>query len=173
MKNNTCNADKLSENDVSGINRIVNLTFVIEGKVISHFKNFKLSQSSKKHHEFEFICDTDVLEETQNHNLEDAQKFLGKRLTVTFKYKDLLDDSPERTFVGVITKVAFSQEKKSLGNIILKGFSPTILLDGAPHTQSFGGIQTVNTGIIANSIFNQALSSNRFDFNVNPKNNGY
>lgn len=50
------------------------------------------------------------LDEVQNHNLEDTQKFLGKRLTITFKYKDLLDESPERTFVGVITKVAYSHK---------------------------------------------------------------
>lgn len=173
MKKQSSNADKLSENHISGINRIVNLNIVIQGKPISHYKHFKLKQSARRHHEFELILDHDVLDEVQNHNLEDAQKFLGKRLTITFKYKDLLDDSPERTFVGVITKVAYSQEKGSLGNIVLKGHSPTILLDGAPHTQSFGGSQTVNTGIIANAIFNQGLSSNLYDFKVNPRNTGY
>ena len=61
----------------------------------------------------------------------------------------------------------------SLGNIVLKGQSPTILLDGAPHTQSFGGMQTVNTGIIANSVFNQALNPNLYDFKVNPRNTSY
>ncbi|MEG1590541.1 hypothetical protein [Chryseobacterium sp.] len=59
--------------------------------------------------------------EIQNHNLEQAQQFLGKRITIVFKYKDLENESPERTFVGVITKIAFSQEKMSLGNIVLKG----------------------------------------------------
>ena len=173
MKKNTSNADKLSENHISGINRIVNLSIVIQGKSISHYKHFRLKQSARKHHEFELILDYDVLGEAENHNLENSQKFFGKRITITFKYKDLLDESPERTFVGVITKVGYSQEKGSLGNIVLKGQSPTILLDGAPHTQSFGGMQTVNTGIIANSVFNQALNPNLYDFKVNPRNTSY
>lgn len=65
----------------------------------------------------------------------------------------------QRTFVGIITKVAYSQEKMSLGNVILKGFSPTILMDSAPHTQSFGGTQAVNTSIIAERIIKETISS--------------
>jgi type VI secretion system secreted protein VgrG len=48
--------------------------------------------------------------------------------------------------------VGFSQENMSLGNIVLTGYSPTILLDGAPHIQSFGGNQPVNVGIIAEEV---------------------
>ncbi|WP_319804216.1 phage baseplate assembly protein V [Chryseobacterium kimseyorum] len=70
-------------------------------------------------------------------------------------------------------KVAFSQEKMSLGNIVLKGCSPTILMDSAPHTQSFGGSQTVNTSIIADSIIKQALGNSDFDFRVDTQNKSY
>lgn len=138
MNKNTSNSEKISENHIPGINRVVKLDIVIEGKMIRHFKHFRLQQSVKKHHEFELTLAHDTLDGVQNHDLEDAQQFLGKRLTVVFKYKDV-EGSPERTFVGVITKVGFSQENHSLGNIVLKGHSPTILLDAAPHTQSFGG----------------------------------
>lgn len=170
---NTSNSDKVSENHISGINRVVKLEIVVEGKAVNHFKHFRLQQSARKHHDFELVLAHDSLGEVQNHNLKQAQKFLGKRITIVFKYKDAESESPERTFVGLITKVAFSQEKMSLGNIILKGKSPTILMDSAPHTQSFGGGQLVNTNIIANRIIKETLGSNKFDFRIDTQNKSY
>jgi hypothetical protein len=143
----------------------VKLSLVIEGKVIKYYKHFKLVQSSKRHHEFSVTLAHDALEDRQTHTMEEANKFLGKRLTAVISYKDI-DNSPERTFVGVITGVGFSQEKMSLGNIVLTGYSPTILLDGAPHIQSFGGASPVNMGIIANEVIKQGIDSSRFDVRV-------
>lgn len=168
MNKNTSNSEKISENHIPGINRVVKLDIVIEGKMIKHFKHFRLQQSVKKHHNFELTLAHDTLDGVQNHDLEEAQQFLGKRLTVVFKYKDV-EGSPERTFVGVITKVGFSQENHSLGNIVLKGYSPTILLDAAPHTQSFGGDQPVNMGIIATDVIKQGIENSKFDVKVNAK----
>jgi hypothetical protein len=159
------NADGISENHHAGINRLVKLSLVIEGKVIKYYKHFKLVQSSKRHHEFSVTLAHDALEDRQTHTMEEANKFLGKRLTAVISYKDI-DNSPERTFVGVITGVGFSQEKMSLGNIVLTGYSPTILLDGAPHIQSFGGASPVNMGIIANEVIKQGIDSSRFDVRV-------
>ncbi|MBD3907196.1 Vgr family protein [Chryseobacterium sp. C-2] len=155
----------MSENHHTGINRLVKLSLVIEGKVIKYYKHFKLSQSSQKHHEFTLTLAHDTLGDRQTHTLEDANKFLGKRLTAVISYKDI-ENSPERTFVGVITGVGFSQERMSLGNIVLSGYSPTILLDGAPHIQSFGGSQAVNMGIIAEEVIKQGLDKSRFDIRI-------
>ncbi|AKK73017.1 Vgr family protein [Chryseobacterium gallinarum] len=173
MKNKTTNADKIAENHIAGIQRVVKLDIVIEGKIIKHFKHFRLQQSIRTHHNFELTLAHDSLGDTQDHNLEEAQQFLGKRLTVVFKYKDAENESPERTFVGFITQVAFSQEKASLGNIVLKGKSPTILMDSAPHTQSFGGSQAVNTSIIADRVIKETLGSGKYDYKVDTKNASY
>ncbi|WP_117585927.1 type VI secretion system Vgr family protein [Chryseobacterium luteum] len=168
MDKDISNSDKITENNIPGINRVVKLDIVIDGKIIKHFKYFRLQQSVRKHHEFELILANDTLSEKQNHELEQANRFLGERLTVNITYKDV-ENSPERTFVGVITKVGFSQENHSLGNIVLKGYSPTILLDAAPHTQSFGGTQPVNMGIIATDIIKQGIESSKFDVKINAK----
>ncbi|PUB34710.1 uncharacterized protein involved in type VI secretion and phage assembly [Elizabethkingia sp. YR214] len=152
------NAEKIAKNYIAGLQRIVQLKIIIEGEeTITHFKYFKLNQSTIKHHEFELILAHDILKNVQNHYLEDVQKFLGRKVTIFIRYKDTLGDSPERVFVGVITKVVFNQEQGNLGDVILKGYSPTILLDAAPHTQSFGGELSVNTGIIADQIIKQGL----------------
>ena len=141
------------------------LSLVIEGKVIKYYKHFKLKQSAQRHHEFTLTLAHDTLGNNQNHTLEEANKFLGKRLTAVISYKDI-ENCPERTFVGVITGVGFSQEKMSLGNIVLSGFSPTILLDGARHIQSFGGDKSVNMGIIAEEVIKQGIDKSRFDIRI-------
>ena len=158
------NSQSISDSQLFGINRLVKLSIVIEGKVISHFKHFSLSQNSGKHHHFELILAYDTLGNFENHSLESSNSFLGKRITVVQKYKDV-DDSPERTFVGVITSVGYLQEKGNLGNIVLSGYSPTILLDGAPHTQSFGGTEPVIMSMIADKVIKQGITS-KYDVRI-------
>lgn len=159
------NAKAIPENQILGINRVVKLEIVVEGQVIKHFKHFKLKQSTLRHHEFDLMLAHDTLGNAENHNLENAQNFLGKRITVVFKYKDV-EEGPERSFVGVITEVGFSQEKGSLGNIVLTGYSPTVLLDAAPHIQSFGGAQEISLNSIADQVIKEGLGQNKFDFRV-------
>ncbi len=159
------NALAISASQILGINRVVKLDLFVEGKQITHFKHFSLNQSTVRHHKFSITLAHDSLGSAENHNLEEAQNFLGKRLTVVFKYKDIAE-GPERNFVGVITEVGFSQEKGSLGNIVLNGFSPTILLDAAPHIQSFGGSQEISLNSIADRAIKEGLGNSKFDFRV-------
>ena len=70
------NADGISENHHAGINRLVKLSIVIEGKVIKYYKHFKLTQSTGKHHEFSLTLAHDALGDRQTHTLEEANKFL-------------------------------------------------------------------------------------------------
>lgn len=173
MKNYTSDSNNIDKNTIMGINRSVALEIIVEGTIIRHFKHFNLTQSTRTHHYFELILDYDVLQNLQDHHLQDAHKFLGKRLTVVFRYRECENEGPERTFVGVIAEVCFSQEYTSLGDIILNGFSPTILMDGAPHFQSFGGDRPVTTSYIAQSIIEQSLGTSKFDVSIHTASKSY
>lgn len=72
------NSKNIAEQQISGINRVVKLGIVIEGKSVKTFKHFKLVQSAKKHHEFSLELPYDVMGEAENHRLENAQNFLEK-----------------------------------------------------------------------------------------------
>lgn len=166
------NSDGIKKNHIAGIIRVVKPSIYVNGNKVINYQYFKLKQSATSHHEFELSLPYDALPERQNQKLEQANEFLGKRLSVIFQYKNFeTKDSPETVFVGVITNVGFSQEGHSLGNIVLKGFSPTILLDSAPHTQSFGGDGPINTGIIANNVINQGIDNSYYDVKVFAKAN--
>jgi len=162
------NPEGIIENAIAGINRVVRLDIHIEGTPVKYFKHFTLSQSATKHHQFELTLAHDTLGTAENHNLEEAQKFLGKRISIVFKYKDL-EGGPERNFVGVITEVGYSQEKSSLGNLVLAGASPTVLLDAAPHIQSFAGAQPMSLNSIATEVITEGLGQGKYDFRVDTR----
>jgi uncharacterized protein involved in type VI secretion and phage assembly len=152
--------------DALGISSVAQLRIVAHGKPLSHYKHFQLLQSAAGHHRFSLVLDHDVFGVAEDHQLQEAQKLLGKRITVTFSYKNI-PGSPERDFVGVITRAGFSREHGNQGNIELSGGSPTLLLDAAPHTQSFGGTQAVSLQTIADSVLKEGLGSN-YDYKVDP-----
>jgi hypothetical protein len=74
------NAASIPSSQILGINRVVKLEIVIEGKLIPHFKHFSLNQSTTKHHSFSLTLAHDALGDAENHNLEEAQNFWGKEL---------------------------------------------------------------------------------------------
>jgi len=154
-----------------GGSQLTQLKIVIEGKPIKHYKNFRLSQSATWHHDFALTLSPDSLGSMQSRQLVDSQKLVGKRITVIFTYKNLLD-SPSRNFVGVITEVTFSRSKGNLGNIILQGGSPTVLLDDAPHMQSFGGKQPVSLKTIADTVIKEGLNNEKYKSRVEPSYTG-
>ena len=150
-----------------GVSHLTSLKIVVEGTQIEHYTRFTLRQSVTEHHDFTLILSHDSLGSAQNHQLEDAQKLFGKRILATFTYKNI-PGSPSRDFIGVITEVDFSTDESSLGNVILQGNSPTILLDDAPHIQSFGGKQPVSLKTIADTVIKEGLSTEKYKSRVEP-----
>jgi uncharacterized protein involved in type VI secretion and phage assembly len=165
--NKKSNAAAIAASEVFGVSHLTKLTIVVEGTQIKHYKHFQLSQSAVGHHSFSLVLDHDSLGSPENHQMEKAQKLMGKRILVTFSYKNVLSGSPERDFIGVITKVGYSRENGNRGHIILKGSSPTVLLDAAPHIQSFGGTAPVPLSTVAQTLLQEGLGS-KYQFRVEP-----
>lgn len=141
----------------SGHNNVASVSVVVGNTTIKSFAYFSLFQSAVSHHEFSLTLNDRSFDTPQNHRMEEAKKMLGKKITVTFKYKG--KDNPERNFIGVVTKVGFSRGRNDEGVIILNGKSPTVLLDAAPHTQSFGGKQVVSLKSAVQEVIKEGWSS--------------
>ena len=167
----TSTAEAVANTAIFGVSHLTQLTIYVEGKKISHYKNFDLYQSAIMHHDFTLVLSHDSLGIAQDHQLEDAQKLIGKRIRATFSYKNITNEGPSRDFVGIITKVGFETENNSLGNIILRGYSPTVLLDAAPHTQSFGGKQSTSLKSIADAIIKEGFEE-KYKSRVEPSYTG-
>jgi len=149
-----------------GVSHLTQLKIVIDGQIVSHYKQFQLSQSATEHHHFTLVLAHDGLGAIQDHNLETVQKMLGKRITVTMLYRNITG-SPERDFIGVVTKVGLDREFGNHGNIVIQGSSPTVLLDGARHIQSFGGTSPASLSSIAQSVMKEGMGN--YDMRVDPQ----
>ncbi|OJV55509.1 MAG: Vgr family protein [Bacteroidetes bacterium 43-16] len=159
------------QNDSLGITPLCQLKIVVEGQSVHHYKSLTLHQTAKGHHSFELTLAHDSLGTPEDHNMQQVQKLLGKRISISFSYRNI-PDGPERDFVGVITEIGFCREHRNNGDILLTGYSPTILLDAAPHIQSFGGAKFSQLQHIAESVIKEGLGSGKYNYKVDPQYQG-
>ncbi|MGG5600492.1 type VI secretion system Vgr family protein [Myroides sp. C8-3] len=152
------NATAILDHYLPGVNHLVALTIVVEGEVIRQYKKLVLKQHIKTHHEFVLELAVDSFKD-ETYEMKQAQNLLGKRILITIHYKHILD-KPERDFYGVITDVCFQQAYGSQGYVVLKGNSPTILLDRAPNIQSFGGDQPASLTSIVSDLLREGYENN-------------
>lgn len=105
----------------------------IEGTSLYSFSRILIHQQFNAHHTFELAIDHDALEVTGAHTLQKSQDYIGKFITICFGQKD----AGENIFKGVITEIGLEQSQGLWGNLILKGHSPTYLMDAGTHYFSF------------------------------------
>ncbi|MBB6499896.1 type VI secretion system Vgr family protein [Pedobacter cryoconitis] len=107
----------------------------IEGKPIPAFSSFNLYQRFNEHHTFELRFNQDQIELPGPISLNRSKDFIGKSISIEFGAQP----APGNRFSGIITKVEIAQSHGLMGDIILTGFSPTILIDRGPDLGSYLG----------------------------------
>jgi type VI secretion system secreted protein VgrG len=108
----------------------------IDGNKVEHYTNITLRQKMNAHHQFTIRISHDVLETSGSFSLENAQKKIGKSVLIRLKKMDIsLEDAFE--FRGIICEVRMEQAGKSDADLVLIGYSPTILLENGQHLASF------------------------------------
>ena len=100
----------------------------INGKFISGYKHITLSQKINDHHSFEVGIDLEAGETTTAHTIDKSKDWLGKTILITTTGKD---------FTGIITNISLNQNNGNHGQIILSGYSSTILLEDSEFMQSW------------------------------------
>ncbi|HWW41098.1 type VI secretion system Vgr family protein [Pedobacter sp.] len=112
----------------------INLEIQIDGQEITHFNSLRITQAFNRHHEFELIINQDVIEQTQSFKIDQSKAWVGKSFIVSI-------DHGSMDFKGIVCEVNLSQSHGLRGNLIIKGYSPTILLETGPHLESFRDMQ--------------------------------
>lgn len=103
-------------------------TISIDGKTLPTFESLNLQQRINDHHQFEIIVDQETIEKRGAHTIEKSKNWLGKSIVITFDGQD---------FLGVITNVKLKHNKGFYGEIVISGYSKTVLLEGGKHMQSW------------------------------------
>ncbi len=106
----------------------------VNGQTIKRILSLEVSQSFSAHHTFELRLYHTELEDPRTYRIERTRELLGKPLTVVLGTHNTADIT---RFSGIITEVAFEEKTGLYGEVILRGCSPTILLEGGPNMRSF------------------------------------
>ncbi|HXB45909.1 MAG TPA: contractile injection system protein, VgrG/Pvc8 family, partial [Puia sp.] len=114
--------------------QFVSIGIDIQGKSIKQFSSLAVSQSIFKHHEFRLVCPAEAIDGTSGAILNSSKNMIGG--TVTIKI-DAIGSTGSMQFSGVITQIEAARQSGFTGNIIISGFSPTILLDNGPHCKTW------------------------------------
>lgn len=134
---------------------------MVDGDNIKRIISFQLNQSFNNHHEFELRVYHTELESPRAYKIDKSKDLLGKTMTAilgTHKNKDIT------RFTGIITSVSFLEGNGLYGEIALKGYSPTILLESGENMQSF---YNKNLATIVKEV-TQPLSG-KLEMNIKPK----
>lgn len=100
----------------------------LEGEKLSHFSYASISQHHDTHHYFDVGVPITALK-----NFESK---LGKIIKVRIKEK-MKHGQVENVFSGMLVEVGTRKHSKESTEVILRGRSPTFLLDGEVHCRSF------------------------------------
>lgn len=140
-------------------------TVSIAEQKFGQFQFLHLKQSMKGHHEFELGIKYDWLSKHGANPIIAGKSLLGKEISICTQPVETTPGLDPLLFNGIITSVSSGKEDNgTTGGCTLKGNSPTILLSGNPHMQSF---EQQALSSIVNSIFKSChpLAVNPF---INP-----
>jgi len=124
---------------------------------IFHYTSIKITQSFNAHHEFEIVLNHDVIEDTGSYKIDQSQSWIGKQFVLSL-------DHGAMNFKGVVCEVGLEQNHGLRGNLIVKGYSSTILLETGAHLLSFN--ETTLSNVIKQVTKN--VPGNDLNVNISP-----
>jgi type VI secretion system secreted protein VgrG len=92
------------------------------------YKNLRLEQGAITHHYFSFVWNIGDFKADGNHQMEVADKYIGKLVTITLK---------DNIFVGLITKISIDEVNNASHSFIISGQSPSVLLSDNLRASSY------------------------------------
>ncbi|HVI47539.1 MAG TPA: phage baseplate assembly protein V [Chitinophaga sp.] len=110
----------------------------IAGKQFNQFHSLMLVQQLDQHHFFELKIGNDWLQQSGSSVVAASKSFLGKEVNITIQPFESIQHYDPLIFNGVVMSVSAGKESDGThGFCIIRGYSPTILLDNDLHIQSF------------------------------------
>lgn len=100
----------------------------INGEILKGFETVNLTQGINDHHSFDVVLDMEIIEKFGAHTIDASKDWLGKAIVITFG---------EKEFLGTIVNVQMVHNSGLNGQLVISGYSKTILLEGGEHVQSF------------------------------------
>jgi type VI secretion system secreted protein VgrG len=114
--------------------QLTTTTINIDGVKIRQFSSFSLVQGIYNHHFFSITCPAESIDGTIGTIFNKSKNLMGAKVSVEI---ESLKAAGKLKFNGIVTKIETERYSGSSGDIVISGFSPTILLDNGPHCKSW------------------------------------
>ena len=114
--------------------QFVGIGIDIAGKSIKQFSSFSLTQSIFEHHFFRLVCPAAAIDDTSGSIFNSSKSMIGGTFSIQL---DAVGATGSLQFAGVVTQVEAARHSGHAGDIIISGFSPTILADNGPHCKTW------------------------------------
>ena len=124
----------------------------IGGRKISPISYCSINQRIDWHHSFEVLIPTDGFTKKNSTILNQAKDFIGEKIEIAFKVKKPEESDIQNEFIGIVTEVSLNRRNKGEKEIFVRGYSPTILMDGRPNCQAYKEMSL--TGIVTDLFSN-------------------
>ncbi len=107
----------------------------IEDQRIEYYSSVIIRQQFNSHHEFAIRIRYDVLGKADSFSLSNAQKMIGKAAVIKLRYANRGELAYE--FRGLVCEISLEQSENFTSELVIKGYSPTIVLENGSHFSSF------------------------------------
>jgi Rhs element Vgr protein len=112
----------------------VDISIDVDGKNIKQFSSLSLTQGIFEHHLFKLVCPTEAIDGTSGTIFNSSKDMIGGTITIRVK---AIGTQGSFQFSGVVTQIDSSRHSGHAGDIVISGYSPTILMDNGPHCKTW------------------------------------
>ncbi len=115
------------------------ITIAINGEEYQNINNLQINQGILGHHQFSVALLSNHFEEDGYTIISKSQEFIGQTIEITISNYEGNTTMNEGFFSGIITEAeAYKSQVDDFGDyIIVKGCSPTIIMDNGLHCNTF------------------------------------
>lgn len=110
-------------------------TIHINGKEVKQFYQFSIHQGIYAHHHFQLICPTEALDGPDGYLFANTNELIGTTFLVKLEGNE--SEKSLFQFAGVVTQIESNRHNGHTGSIIIRGFSPTLIMDNGLHCNSW------------------------------------
>jgi type VI secretion system secreted protein VgrG len=114
--------------------QLTETSITINGKPIRKFSSFSLSQGIFDHHFFRLACPAESIDGNVGIVFNQSKTWMGKPFVATI---DSLTAPGQFKFNGIVTQIQTERFNGSPGDVVISGYSATILLESGPHCKSW------------------------------------
>ncbi len=113
--------------------KLVNTTIYIGNTLINQFSELALQQSMFAHHSFRIVCPGDIFEAPDPY--AKTKKLIGEQCKISIANFD--GSGEPLQFIGIVTEILSDKFNGHTGNLVITGYSPTIIMDNVAHCKTW------------------------------------